>query len=419
LRHHRRILFIASTFGEGDAPDSARGFEKRLRQAAGQSLAHVHYAILALGDRHYAQFCGFGHTLDHGLRQCGAKPLFPLVEVDRMAGVALRKWDTELAAHGLQASVSELLPTTAPAWQQWKLTRRVLMNPGSQGAPLYHVELKPQDSSLPDWQAGALVEILPRHAPDRIALLLQRLQLDGSAMVSHQGRQKTLADALACSVLPTHPVREAQALADQLQPLAARSYSVASVPQDGAVHLLVRQVRHEDGLGLASGWLTEFAPGDASIDLRLVENAGFAPVAADTPAIFIGNGSGLAGLRGHLHARMQHAETQSRNWLLFGERNERYDFLYADELQDWLEHGRLARLDLAFSRDQSERLYVQDRLRQAGPELRQWLDQGAVIYVCGSLEGMAAGVDAVLTDLLGEAGLHALIEQNRYRRDVY
>ncbi|MRT29496.1 sulfite reductase flavoprotein subunit alpha [Herbaspirillum sp. CAH-3] len=419
LRHHRRILFIASTFGEGDAPDSARGFEKRLRQAAGQSLAHAQYAILALGDRHYAQFCGFGHTLDHGLRQCGAKPLFPLVEVDRMAGVALRKWETELAAHGLQASVSELLPTTAPAWQQWKLTRRVLMNPGSQGAPLYHVEIQPQDGSLPDWQAGALVEILPRHAPDRVALLLQRLQLDGSAMVSHQGRQKTPADALACSVLPPHPAREAQALADQLQPLAARSYSVASVPQDGAVHLLVRQVQHEDGLGLASGWLTEFAPIDAAIELRLVENAGFAPVAAGTPAIFIGNGSGLAGLRGHLRARVLHGETQSRNWLLFGERNERYDFLYADEWLDWLEHGRLARLDLAFSRDQNERLYVQDRLREAGPELRQWLDQGAVLYVCGSLEGMAAGVDAVLTDLLGEAGLHALIEQNRYRRDVY
>ena len=150
-----------------------------------------------------------------------------------------------------------------------------------------------------------------------------------------------------------------------------------------------------------------------------MENAGFAPVAADTPAIFIGNGSGLAGLRGHLHARMQHGEANSRNWLLFGERNERYDFLYADELLGWLEQGRLSRLDLAFSRDQNERLYVQDRLREAGPELRQWLDQGAVIYVCGSLEGMAAGVDAVLTDLLGEAGLHALIEQNRYRRDVY
>lgn len=419
LRHHRRILFIASTFGEGDAPDSARGFEKRLRQAAGQSLAHVQYAILALGDRHYAQFCGFGHTLDHGLRQCGAKPLFPLVEVDRMAGVALRKWETGLAAHGLQASVSELLPTTAPAWQQWKLTRRVLMNPGSQGSPLYHVEIQPQDGSLPDWQAGALVEIQPRHAPDRIALLLQRLQLDGSTLVSHQGRQTTLADALSGSVLPPHPAREAQALADQLQPLAARSYSVASVPQDGAVHLLVRQVQHEDGLGLASGWLTEFAPIDAAIELRLVENAGFAPVAAGTPAIFIGNGSGLAGLRGHLRARVQQGETKSRNWLLFGERNERYDFLYADEWLDWLEHGHLARLDLAFSRDQNERLYVQDRLREAGPELRQWLDQGAVLYVCGSLEGMAAGVDAVLTDLLGEAGLHALIEQNRYRRDVY
>ncbi|NUT63423.1 sulfite reductase flavoprotein subunit alpha [Herbaspirillum sp. C9C3] len=419
LRHHRRILFIASTFGEGDAPDSARGFEKRLRQAPGQSLTHVHYAILALGDRHYAQFCGFGHTLDHGLRQCGAQPLFPLIEVDRMAGAALRKWENELAAHGLQTRVAELLPTTGPTWQTWRLKRRVLMNPGSQGAALYHLELQAQDSALPDWQAGALVEILPRHAPDRVALLLQRLQLDGAAMVKHQGQVRTLAEALACSVLPLHPERQAQALADQLQPLAARSYSVASVPQDGAVHLLVRQVRHEDGLGLASGWLTEFAPSDAAVDLRLVENAGFAPVPADTPAIFIGNGSGLAGLRSHLRARLQHGETKTRNWLLFGERNERADYLYRDELQAWLEQGHLARLDLAFSRDQGQRLYVQDRLREAAPELQRWLAQGTVIYVCGSLEGMAAGVDAVLTDLLGEAGLHALIEQNRYRRDVY
>ncbi|WP_044530307.1 PepSY domain-containing protein [Herbaspirillum sp. B65] len=417
LRHHRRILFIASTFGEGDAPDSARGFEKRLRQAAGQSLSHVQYAILALGDRHYAQFCGFGHTLEHGLRQCGATPLFPLVEVDRMAASALRKWDSELAAHGLQANVAELLPTSAPTWQSWTLRRRVLMNPGSQGEPLYHLELQPPSGPLPAWQAGALVQVQPRHAPDRIALLLQRLQLDGATRVRHQGAECTLAEALAGSILPPHPANEAQALADQLQPLAARSYSVASVPQDGALHLLVRQVQHEDGLGLASGWLTEYAPLEGALPLRLLDNAGFAPLDTDAPAIFIGNGSGLAGLRSHLRARVQAG--QKRNWLLFGERNERYDFLYREELLQWLEQGQLARLDLAFSRDQAERLYVQDRLREAAPELRQWIAQGAVLYVCGSLEGMAAGVDAVLNATLGEQTVHELIEQNRYRRDVY
>lgn len=417
LRHHRRLLVIASTFGEGDAPDSARGVEKRLHQAAGQSLSHVQYAVLALGDRHYTQFCGFGHTLDHGLRQCGAKPMFPLVEVDRMDGEALRKWESELAAHGLQAAVSDILPIHAPAWQTWTLTRRVLMNPGSQGAPLYHLELQPQDGTLPAWQAGALVEILPRHAPDRIALLLQRLQLDGATPVRHQGQSCTLALALSCSVLPQHAVADAQGLVDTLQPLTPRSYSAASVTEDGALHLLVRQVQHEDGLGLASGWLTEFAPLQSALQLRLVYNAGFAPPPPQVPAIFIGNGSGMAGLRGHLLARIHAGQT--RNWLLFGERNEAHDFLYREQLQQWLAQGQLTRLDLAFSRDQPERIYVQDRLREAAAELRHWLDQGAVLYVCGSLEGMAAGVDAVLTAVLGEAGLQDLIEQNRYRRDVY
>eukprot|EP01022_Parablepharisma_sp_SALTPOND_P035045 TRINITY_DN939_c0_g3_i1.p2 TRINITY_DN939_c0_g3~~TRINITY_DN939_c0_g3_i1.p2 ORF type:complete len:854 (-),score=415.37 TRINITY_DN939_c0_g3_i1:3949-6510(-) len=419
LRHYPRILVIASTFGEGEAPDSARGFERRLRQAAGQSLAHVQYAVLALGDRHYASFCGFGHTLDHGLRQCGARPLFPLVEVDRMDSTALRKWDSQLAAQGLEAALGDVLPASDPDWQAWTLTDRLPLNTGSQGAPIFHLALRIQDGPLPPWQAGALLDVMPRHAPDRIALLLQRLHLDGTTPVRYQGVQSTLAEVLARSVLPLHPTTDsdAQSLADQLQPLALRTYSVGSVPQDGALHLLVRQVRHEDGLGLASGWLTEFAEIGAPLQVRLRENPGFAPVEGDVPAIFIGNGSGMAGLRGHLRARIQAG--QRRNWLLFGERNARYDFLYQAELEQWLQQGQLARLDLAFSRDQAQRIYVQDRLREASAELRQWLEQGAVLYVCGSLDGMAAGVDAVLGAVLGEAGLHELIEQNRYRRDVY
>ncbi|MBP0598629.1 PepSY domain-containing protein [Herbaspirillum sp. LeCh32-8] len=426
LRHHPRILFIASTFGEGDAPDSARAFERRMRMAAGESLAHVEYALLALGDRGYVKFCGFGHTLDHWLRNRGAKPLFPLVEVDRMERAALQKWESLLAAHDvLDADVvqrqADAPAAPTDAWQHWALSERLQLNPGSQGAPIFHIELRHAAEAAANdgaWQPGALVEVLPRHAPDRIALLLQRLRLDGEAMVDKDGARSTLRELLARSVLPvTHAGADAQSLADTLQPLAARSYSVASVPQDGAVHLLVRQARHEDGLGLASGWLTEYAEVGAALQVRLVENANFAPAAGDVPAIFIGNGSGMAGLRGHLRARV-HAG-HARNWLLFGERNRRHDFLYQEELEQWLANGKLARLDLAFSRDQGERVYVQDRLREAADELRNWIADGAVLYVCGSLDGMAAGVDAALTEVLGEQALEDLIEQNRYRRDVY
>ena len=113
------------------------------------------------------------------------------------------------------------------------------------------------------------------------------------------------------------------------------------------------------------------------------------------------------------------AQGQQRNWLFFGERNAAHDFYCRDELQGWLASGDLVRLDLAFSRDQAQKVYVQDRLRESAAQVRQWLDQGAAIYICGSLQGMAAGVDQALIDMLGAEAVELLIEQGRYRRDVY
>ena len=135
------------------------------------------------------------------------------------------------------------------------------------------------------------------------------------------------------------------------------------------------------------------------------------------PLILIGNGSGLAGLRGLLQARV--ALGRQRNWLLFGERNREHDFFLREELEGHLAHGDLQRLDLAFSRDQQQKVYVQDRLREARVELLRWLEQGAVLAVCGSLQGMAAGVDEALLELLGREGLEQLQDSGRYRRDVY
>jgi len=151
--------------------------------------------------------------------------------------------------------------------------------------------------------------------------------------------------------------------------------------------------------------------------MRLLSNDNFALAGNDAPAILIGNGSGLAGLRSHLRARVRH--NQTRNWLLFGERQRRHDFHYQSEIEQWQRDGMLERLDLAFSRDQTERIYVQDKLREAADVLRAWVADGAVIYICGSLNGMAAGVEAAITDILGAAALQDLIEQGRYRRDVY
>jgi sulfite reductase (NADPH) flavoprotein alpha-component len=181
----------------------------------------------------------------------------------------------------------------------------------------------------------------------------------------------------------------------------------------------VRQARRADGvLGLGSGWLTAHAPLDGPVALHVRRNRGFHAPEDGRPMILIGNGTGIAGLRAHLRERR--LAGRRRNWLVFGERSRARDFLCGEEIETWLAAGDLARLDLAFSRDDgAPRHYVQDLLRAAPEELRRWVEEGAAIYVCGSLRGMAPGVDAALADILGRDALEGLAAAGRYRRDVY
>ena len=362
LQQAERALFLVSTYGEGDAPDNAAAFMGRLMTGE-LALPQLHYAVLAMGDRSYGQFCGFGRALDAWLATQGAARLFERIEVDRSAGAAIEQWFQHLSH---LAGTSDAPDWSAPAFGDWRLTGRHLLNPGSAGGAIYHVELAPVSGSLPDWQSGDLVQVA---AP-----------------------------------------------ADPSQP---REYSIASIPRDGSVHLLVRQHAHPDGsLGLASGWLTAQASVGDVVQLRLRQHKRFRlEDNAQRPLILIGNGSGIAGLRGHLKSRV--LAGQRRNWLIFGERNAAHDFHYREEIEGWHASGDLPRLDLAFSRDQAERTYVQDRLRGNADEITLWLQQGAAIYICGSLAGMAGGVDQALQEMLGRPALDALAAEGRYRRDVY
>lgn len=362
LRNNERILFLVSTYGEGDAPDAAARFAGRLMTQA-MALPQLHYAVLALGDSAYARFCGFGRALDQWLQEQGARSLFKRIEVDRSAPQAIAAWRQQLSH---LAGTSDAPDWGAPAFGAWRMAERRLLNPGSAGAPVFHLELEPLDGALPDWQSGDLVQVA---AP-----------------------------------------------ADLLRP---REYSIASIPADGRVHLLVRLHAHDDGShGLASGWLTQQAQPGGTVQLRLRQHRRFRLEAnAERPLILIGNGSGIAGLRGHLRARALGG--RQRNWLLFGERNAAHDLHYRSDIEDWQRSGVLARLDLAFSRDQAERTYVQDLLARNAGALREWVGQGAAFYVCGSLEGMAAGVDRALESILGRELLDRLGAEGRYRRDVY
>jgi len=357
-----QVLFIASTYGEGDAPDTAAPFAGRL-MAAGAELRHLHYAVLALGDTSYTNYCGFGRAVDTWLAAQGATRLFERIDVDRGDPAALADWQHHV---GRLAGTADAPDWEAPAYGDWRIGARTLLNPGSAGAPLYRLALLPAGAALPAWEAGDLAQVSPPSNPE-------------------------------------HP----------------REYSIASIPTEGRLDLLVRLQRRDDGTpGAASGWLCEDATGDDVIRLRLRAHERFRLGAnARRPLIAIGNGSGLAGLRALLKARIDGG--MHDNWLLFGERNRARDFLLRDELQGWVDAGRIARLDLAFSRDQAESVYVQDVLRAQAALVVEWIERGAAVYVCGSLQGMAGGVHEALGEVLGQETLDALAAGGRYRRDVY
>ncbi len=363
LASFRRALFVVSTFGDGEPPDAARGFFRRTMRAPA-SLQGLSYGLLALGDRSYARFCGFGRALDGWLRHGGATPLFAPVELDGTPDAGLGEWRSQLGA--IAGAAAAGAGWQAPAFRRWTLVERRLLNPGSLGGPCFHIRLSPPDAVAARWQAGDIAEI----------------RVGG-----------TEADPVI------------------------REYSIASLPADGTLDLVVRRVRKADGRdGLGSGLLTRDLLEGEGIALRIRENPGFRQASAEVPLVLIGNGTGIAGLRAHWRAR---AATGGRMWLLFGERSAATDSYFADEVEALRCRGRFARVDRVFSRDQAERLHVQHRLRDAAHDLRAWVAEGAVILVCGSREGMAPGVDAALRAILGDAALDALAEAGRYRRDVY
>ena len=420
-----QALFIVSTTGEGDPPDPALPFVRRTldREAA---LGSLRYGLLALGDREYDAYCAFGHRLDGWLRHSHAHPLFDMIEVDNGDAGALRLWQQH---RGQLAGRTDLPDWSRPAYQRWRLRGRQHLNPGSLGGPAFDIRLEPEDPALLDWSAGDIAEIGPGHAEADVDAWLAMTGLDGDTPIEIDATTVPLRERLAGSKLPAAAAVEGldvQQVAEALEPLPHREYSIASTPGEGHLRLLVRQMRHPDGrLGSGSGWLSEHARIDDAIALRIRSNRAFHLPGDDRPLILIGNGTGLAGLRALLQARVERGH--ARNWLLFGERQRRHDLHFGDELLQWQAQGWLEHLDLAFSRDgntapghaDGRGRYVQDLLRERRTRLGEWIAAGAAVHVCGSLQGMAPGVDAVLRDCLGDDAVDRLIDTGRYRRDVY
>lgn len=355
----QKMLFLVSTFGEGEAPDAARGFARKLLRSS-LGLSQLQFAVLGLGDKRYSDYCAFAEQVERWLQACGATPLFARINVDNGDEQAIQAWQKTIA----DISGVKNVPTwAAPEYEEWRLQKRQLLNEGSVGSGIYCVSLQPPKPGGSQWQAGDILEIKPHN---NLAL----------------------------------PQRE---------------YSIASLATDGRLDLVVRQTFTENGEpGLGSGWLTTAAAESGVVLARIRSNPSFHAPLANCPMILLGAGTGIAGLRAHLHER--YLSDVQQNWLIFGERQRSKDRLFASELDAWQQSGFLTEVDEVYSRDGEG--YVQDVLRSKQQQLCEWLDRGAAIYVCGGV-AMGRGVHQALVEILGENDLQQLIESHRYRRDVY
>ena len=245
-----------------------------------------------------------------------------------------------------------------------------------------------------------------------------------------------LADRQIADIVRDYPAAvAAQAFVNACRPITPRLYSIASSQSEveDEVHLTIAHVdydafgkRHQGG---ASGYLCERLEEGGEVEVFVEPNDNFRlPANPDTPVIMIGPGTGIAPFRSFMQERdAQGAE--GKNWLFFGNPNFTQDFLYQLEWQAYVKSGLLSRISLAFSRDQAEKIYVQDRLLEEGKDVFAWLEEGAHVYVCGDANRMAKDVENALLDIIkthgnkddseAKAYLLALRKAKRYQKDVY
>ena len=493
LANERLMFLVLSTHGDGEAPDDARALLDYLGSRRAPPLEQLGYAVLALGDSSYPQYCAAGRAVDERLAALGARRLQPRSDCDVDIEPKAAPW-LEQAVATARAELGSATPRLAvvprhpPAptlgtreqpVEVELLTSQRLTARGA-GREVVHLELVAPAPHL-DYQPGDALGIYFENPLAAVGELLEITGLGGSEPVTIDGRTQALAawltgqreiarlarpllEALAAGngdatlkrwtsgeapqelrramrelqvadLLRRFPASwDGESLVRALNPLAPRLYSIASsrlaVGDEAHLAVAVIDYRHDGRrrVGPGSWQLAQTSPG-TRLRAFIEPNPRFRLPADDgRDVIMIGPGTGVAPYRGFLQQRIA-AGARGRHWLFYGGRYRERDFLYQLEWQEALKRGQLQRLDVAFSRDQPQKLYVQQRLREQALELYRWLEGGAQLYLCGDAERMAPDVQAALLEALASARgrgredaeeyLAQLVTAKRYARDVY
>ncbi len=480
LAEAKNLLVIASTWGEGDPPQRAEAFLAALNSDDAPRLTDLRFAVLALGDRAYARFCETGKQIDARLEELGARRVTSRIDCDldyqKPAAAWIDATLREIApAADAGAAVIHVDFVRPPAEDRARvfdaeIMSQINLNSSRSDVETHHLELSLAGSGL-RYEPGDSLGFVPRNDPAlvedvlRVANLsgdaalhaalterfdittLTRSQIADYATLTGDARLRALAgdEARIAEFLPDRQFVDlleaapaaltSEQLTGLLRPLPPRLYSVASsqAAVGDEAHLLIGAVRWSshgrERNGVASIDVVERRGVGATLPVYVKPNAHFRlPADPATPIIMIGPGTGVAPFR----AFLQHREATGApgpSWLFFGARRFTHDFLYQLEWQDWLASGVLSRIDLAFSRDQRAKIYVQDRLWEGRRDVFAWLEDGAYVYVCGDAKAMAKDVHATLLRIIADQSgtdkdgaatyLREAQRAGRYLRDVY
>ncbi|UMB67529.1 bifunctional nitrate reductase/sulfite reductase flavoprotein subunit alpha [Mycobacterium paraterrae] len=480
------VLFVVSTTGDGDPPDNGIALWDALAAAEPGDLDHLAFSVLGFGDSSYADFCGFARKLDARLEHLGAQRFSERALCEPDYETTAQAWTERIiAALTNRASEPDKPHTSAPQTHsrtnplRATITSNVALCGAGSDKDVRSVGFHLPEGTL-RYEAGDALGVWPFNSPEVVAEFLELTGLNGADEVSVGELTVPLAEALRRKlditritpdllrfVYERHPDAELRSVIDDpprfaewawgrqtldlltdfpveadldewlnvLRPLAPRLYSISSSPLEDPtrVHVTPGIVRFESARGtrrhgVCSGHLAGLEPG-AEVDIFVQRTKHFRPPRdPDARAIMIGPGTGIAPFRAFLHDRAARGHT-GHNWLFFGERHEATDYYYRDELDALAQSGVLTRMDTAFSRDGTAKVYVQHRMQEHAPDLWKWIADGAYVYVCGDAARMARDVDETLRGIIAQQSgrspqsatfyLHAMSAERRYVRDVY